>query len=77
MQRPGIATTAPALVNVSLYIYAGAKYEREGRIVDNFDDVQAAVAPVLREGIEFVRNRRIGPPRVRTKPTFGEQDGRT
>ena len=23
MQRPGIATTAPALVNVSLYIYAG------------------------------------------------------
>jgi hypothetical protein len=27
--------------------------------VDNFDDVQAAVAPVLREGIEFVRNRRI------------------
>jgi hypothetical protein len=44
--------------------------------MDNFDDVQAAVAPVLREGIEFVRNRRIGPPRVRTKPTFGEQDGR-
>jgi hypothetical protein len=32
-------------VNVSLYIYAGAKYQREGRIVDNFDDVQAAVAP--------------------------------
>jgi hypothetical protein len=60
----------------AFFFYAGAKYEREGRIVDNFDDVQAAVAPVLREGIEFVRNRRIGPPRVRTKPTFGEQDGR-
>jgi hypothetical protein len=56
--------------------YAGAKYEREGRIVDNFDDVQAAVAPVLREGIEFVRNRRIGRTRVRTKSAFGEQDGR-
>ena len=56
--------------------YAGAKYEREGRIVDNFDDVLAAFAPVPRGGIEFVRNRRIGPLRVRTKPPFGEQDGR-
>ena len=34
--------------------YAGAKYERNGRIVDNFDNVRAA-APVLEEGIEFVK----------------------
>ena len=35
--------------------YAGAKYERNGRIVDNFDNVRAAAAPVLEEGIEFVK----------------------
>jgi hypothetical protein len=73
--RPTNCSTREAVLFAYLF-YAGAKYEREGRIVDNFDDVQAAVAPVLREGIEFVRNRRIGPPRVRTEPTFGEQDGR-
>jgi hypothetical protein len=32
--------------------YAGAKYERNGRIVDTFDNVRAAAAPVLEEGIE-------------------------
>ena len=35
--------------------YAGAKYERNGRIVDTFDNVRAAAAPVLEEGIEFVK----------------------
>jgi hypothetical protein len=35
--------------------YAGAKYERNGKIVDNFDNVRAAAAPVLEEGIEFVK----------------------
>jgi hypothetical protein len=73
--RPKNCSTREPMLFAYLF-YAGVKYEREGRIMDNFDDVQAAVAPVLREGIEFVRNRRIGPPRVRTKPTFGEQDGR-
>jgi len=34
--------------------YAGAKYERNGRIVDTFDNVWAA-APILEEGIEFVK----------------------
>jgi hypothetical protein len=35
--------------------YAGAKYERNRKIVDNFDHVRAAAAPVLEEGIEFVK----------------------
>ena len=34
--------------------YAGAKYERNRRIVDAFDNVRAA-APVLEEGIEFLK----------------------
>jgi hypothetical protein len=33
--------------------YAGAKYERNGKIVDNFDNVRAAAAPILGGGIEF------------------------
>jgi len=36
-------------------IYVVAKCERNGRIVDNFDNVRAAVAPALEEGIEFVK----------------------
>jgi len=35
--------------------YAGAKYERSGRIVGTFENMRAAAAPVLKEGIEFVR----------------------
>ena len=35
--------------------YAGAKHERNGKIVDNFDNVRAAAAPVLEECIEFVK----------------------
>jgi hypothetical protein len=35
--------------------YAEAKYERNGRIVDTFDNVWAAAAPVLEEGIEFLK----------------------
>jgi hypothetical protein len=39
---------------LSAYLfYAGAKYEGEGRIVYNFDNVRAAAAPILEEGIEF------------------------
>jgi hypothetical protein len=39
---------------LSAYLfYAGARYERNGKIVDNFDNVRAAAAPVLEEGIEF------------------------
>ena len=41
---------------LSAYLfYAGAKYERKGRIVDTFDNVRAAAAPVLEEGIEFLK----------------------
>jgi hypothetical protein len=41
---------------ISAYLfYAGAKYERNGRIVDTFDNVRAAATPVLEEGIEFVK----------------------
>ena len=41
---------------LSAYLfYAGARYERNGKIVDNFDNVRAAAAPVLEEGIEFVK----------------------
>ena len=40
---------------LSAYLfYAGAKYERNRRIVDAFDNVRAA-APVLEEGIEFLK----------------------
>ncbi len=40
---------------LSAYLfYAGAKFERNGKIVDTFDNVRAAAAPVLAEGIEFV-----------------------
>jgi len=35
--------------------YAGAKYERSGKLVDSFENMRAAAAPVLREGVEFVR----------------------
>jgi hypothetical protein len=39
---------------LSAYLfYAGAKYERNGRIVDTFDNVRAAAARVLEEGIEL------------------------
>jgi hypothetical protein len=41
---------------LSAYVfYAGAKYERNGKIFDNLDNVRAAAAPVLEEGIEFVK----------------------
>ena len=41
---------------LSAYLfYAGAKYERNGRIVDTFDNVRAAAAPVLEEGIELLK----------------------
>ena len=41
---------------ISAYLfYAGAKYERNGRIVDTFDNVRAAAAPVLEEGIELLK----------------------
>lgn len=41
---------------LSAYVfYAGAKYERGGRIVDNLDNVRAAAAPILEDGIEFVK----------------------
>ena len=36
-------------------IYAVAKYERNGRIVDNFEKVRARRPPALEEGIEFVK----------------------
>ena len=36
-------------------IYAVAKYERNGRIVDDFDKVRARPPPTLEEGIEFVK----------------------
>jgi hypothetical protein len=35
--------------------HAGAKYERNGRIVDTFDNVRAAGARVLEEGIELLK----------------------
>jgi hypothetical protein len=35
--------------------YAGAKYERNVRIVDTFDNVRAAAARVLEEGIELLK----------------------
>ena len=35
--------------------YAGAKYERNGRIVDTLDNVWVAAAPVLEEGIESLK----------------------
>jgi hypothetical protein len=39
---------------LSAYLfYAGARYERNGKIVDNFDNVRAAAAPIVEEGIEF------------------------
>lgn len=42
--------------SLSAYLfYAGAKYERDGKIVDNFESVRAAAAPILEEGIEFVK----------------------
>jgi len=41
---------------LSAYLfYAGAKYERNGRIIDNLDNVRAAAAPVLEQGIGFVK----------------------
>jgi hypothetical protein len=41
---------------LSAYLfYAGAKYERNWRIVDTFDNVRAA-APVLEEGIELLKS---------------------
>jgi hypothetical protein len=36
-------------------IYAVAKYERNGRNVDTFENVWAAAAPALEEDIEFVK----------------------
>ncbi len=46
--------------SLSAYVfYAGVKYERNGRIVDNFDNVRAAAAPILEEGIEFVKPGRV------------------
>ena len=45
---------------LSAYLfYAGAKFERNGKIVDTFDNVRAAAAPVLAEGIEFVEPGRM------------------
>ena len=42
---------------LSAYLfYAGAKYERNWRIVDTFDNVRAAAAPVLEEGIELLKS---------------------
>ena len=41
---------------LSAYLfYAGAKYERNGRIVDTFDYVRAAAARVLEEGTELLK----------------------
>ncbi len=41
---------------LSAYLfYAGAKYERNWRIVDTFDNVRAAAARVLEEGIELLK----------------------
>jgi hypothetical protein len=39
-------------------IYAVAKYERNGRIVDNFDNVRAGPPPALEEGFEFDKSSR-------------------
>jgi hypothetical protein len=36
-------------------IYAVAKYERNGKNVDTFENVWAAAAPALEEDIEFVK----------------------
>jgi hypothetical protein len=42
--------------SLSAYLfYAGAKYERKGKVVDNLDNVRVAAAPILEEGIEFVK----------------------
>ena len=42
---------------LSAYLfYAGAKYECNWRIVDTFDNVRAAAAPVLEEGIELLKS---------------------
>jgi hypothetical protein len=41
---------------LSAYLfYAGAKYERDGKTVDNLENVRAAAAPILDEGIDFVK----------------------
>jgi hypothetical protein len=47
-------TTTRAWAFSAYLFYAGAKYARNGRIVDTFDNVWAA-APVLEEGIEFLK----------------------
>ncbi len=37
------------------FFYAGVRYARNGRCVDNLHNVQAAALPTLEEGIEFTR----------------------
>jgi hypothetical protein len=44
---------------LSAYLfYAGAKYDYGGRVVDSFENVRSAAAPILEDGIEFIERGR-------------------
>ena len=54
----GFPIPLPGRGLAAYFFYAGVRYEYGGRVVDNFENVARAVAPILEEGIEFVERRR-------------------